>query len=680
MDVPRNPRDEDDDPSLSLERRRQDTGFVSEVQQSVPAATSRGSTAVDSTSPSIPAERDSDSSPFAQGRCSIDDTGVSPAQPLTSTNPESITTRLRRDSRSSSHRIRTGSRSCYFGTTTNYHIYSDAYHSKMSALSEAQNEEAQEFLASISADAHAYLMDRFWACYNLVIQVVHREAFEADRLSDRGRYYSRFLHICMLGIGYRYADRAKYGVHKLAIANRESVLHQEAKRLVEHELKMPGGMPSIQALILLGDLECGTGNYNTGWLYAGMASRLCFDLGLNQDSTEPDLSRLEQQVRKTVLWSCFTIDRYWGLFLGRRTSIKWTDLALTDKDHPMRDCFPMGQQRSLETEIYEALIHLMELASRLTDAVHCEHPKLDASAYFLAAGLDLELRSWYNRLSNRLKWSADKLETAPSGYFILHQQYHALFILLYRPFIPDLAAGATQPGQEPCLDMVVQVARDSCFSHAVQVARIIGAYRQRFDMKSMFVTGMQHAATAALALVDCMPTIARKNQPDTLLYLQCLAEALYANASTYFPAKVMSEILFTVIGEYRTSQVQTNQVQPSAAAVNVPQMSRPAQEPPVIDLFEQGQALGLSTMMQEAPDISEQNQGSALGLGQDGIAREHPYSGVTSRYGLVGQQQWVEGQAQVDPLMNDALNAENAAFDTEIWESIMDMLSQPMEY
>lgn len=200
----------------------------------------------------------------------------------------------------------------YYGVTTNYHIYSNMYHLENESAQrehEVINERTRAFLATIHRDTYDYLMDRFWMCYNMVIHVVHRRAFELHWNSGSDRYYSGFLHVCMLAIGYRYADRTKHGVQRFATPDRESDLHKEAKRLVDHELKMPGGIPSLQSLILLGDLECGIGKYNTGWMYAGMASRLVFDLGLNRDCSRDGLSDIEMQVRKTALWACVTIDR-----------------------------------------------------------------------------------------------------------------------------------------------------------------------------------------------------------------------------------------------------------------------------------------------------------------------------------------------------------------------------------
>jgi hypothetical protein len=49
--------------------------------------------------------------------------------------------------------------------------------------------------------------------------------------------------------------------------------------MLDHELERPGGIPSVVALLLLGDLECGVGRDNLGWLYGGMAVRLAFDIG-----------------------------------------------------------------------------------------------------------------------------------------------------------------------------------------------------------------------------------------------------------------------------------------------------------------------------------------------------------------------------------------------------------------
>jgi hypothetical protein len=139
-------------------------------------------------------------------------------------------------------------RRSYFGVTANYHIICDAGRDR------PDDPSARLVLSAVPPDVALLLMDRFWTCYNDVIRVVHREAFES------GEFYSVFLHICMLALACRYAK----GHGQIA-----TDLHREARRLAGRELEAPGGVPSIQALLLLGDLECGVGSTNTGWLYAG---------------------------------------------------------------------------------------------------------------------------------------------------------------------------------------------------------------------------------------------------------------------------------------------------------------------------------------------------------------------------------------------------------------------------
>ena len=112
-------------------------------------------------------------------------------------------------------------------------------------------------------------MNLFWEHYNSVLQIVHRGAFEEDMANSNNKYYSGFLHISILAMGYRLADLDREDMKKITLGNRECTLHREAKYMLDMELERPGGIPSVQAFLLLGDLECGVGRDNTGWMYAG---------------------------------------------------------------------------------------------------------------------------------------------------------------------------------------------------------------------------------------------------------------------------------------------------------------------------------------------------------------------------------------------------------------------------
>lgn len=159
----------------------------------------------------------------------------------------------------------------FFGPTANGHVYADSSDQFDSREPPEQVRRAERIIRSFSIETHDYLMNQFFAFYNSVLKVIDREAFESDRES-RGsspKFYSSFLHVTILAMGYRVADMDRDDMRKITLAPRESTLHREAKYMLDIELERPGGIPSVQALLLLGDLECGVGRDNTGWMYSG---------------------------------------------------------------------------------------------------------------------------------------------------------------------------------------------------------------------------------------------------------------------------------------------------------------------------------------------------------------------------------------------------------------------------
>ena len=176
----------------------------------------------------------------------------------------------------------------YYGPTVNSHIYSelevDDAKSNRETLEQARR--AEKIIRTLPIETHDYLMGLFWEHYNGVLHVVHEEAFNEGREAGRTQFYSGFLHICILAMGYRFADKSRPDMQRIALPDRESTLQREAKYMLDLELERPGGIPSVAALLILGDSEVGVGRDNVGWMYAGMAMRLCYDIGLHLDSRQ----------------------------------------------------------------------------------------------------------------------------------------------------------------------------------------------------------------------------------------------------------------------------------------------------------------------------------------------------------------------------------------------------------
>jgi hypothetical protein len=157
----------------------------------------------------------------------------------------------------------------FYGPTANSHVFAEPSDQFDSREPPEQVRRAERIIRSLTVTTHDYLMSNYWNYYNSVLQVIDRDAFETDRESESPRFYSSFLHITILAMGFRFADLDREDMQKITLGPRESTLHREAKYMLDIELERPGGIPSVQALLLLGDLECGVGRDNTGWMYAG---------------------------------------------------------------------------------------------------------------------------------------------------------------------------------------------------------------------------------------------------------------------------------------------------------------------------------------------------------------------------------------------------------------------------
>ena len=157
----------------------------------------------------------------------------------------------------------------FFGPASNFHIYAENNAAVDLREPPEQVRRTERIIRSLTIETHDYLMDLFWDYYNSVLHIVHKEAFYGDMQNGNTKYYSGFLHISILAMGYRFADLEREDMKKITLGNRECTLHREAKYMLDMELERPGGIPSVQAFLLLGDLECGVGRDNTGWMYAG---------------------------------------------------------------------------------------------------------------------------------------------------------------------------------------------------------------------------------------------------------------------------------------------------------------------------------------------------------------------------------------------------------------------------
>jgi hypothetical protein len=196
------------------------------------------------------------------------------------------------------------------------------------------------------------------------------------------------------------------------------------------------------------------------------------------------------------------LGRYWAIFLGRPTSMKSSDLEINQLSRQFErlgTCRPAGVDKSMETIIYEALIDLMELAGKITENMDWRSKNtgstIDCAQHKRMTALHREFSTWYDRLPPNLQWTPTNIASAPSSFFLLHQQYHSCIILLHRPFALYDDQGAKAGQSNKTEEHSSAMSRTVCTRHAIRVARIYWQHRQRYETKPMFMTAMQHVVS-----------------------------------------------------------------------------------------------------------------------------------------------------------------------------------------
>ncbi|KAK4941900.1 hypothetical protein LTR10_018230 [Elasticomyces elasticus] len=229
--------------------------------------------------------------------------------------------------------------------------------------------------------------------------------------------------------------------------------------------------------------------------------------------------------------------------------IKVSDLRMLQLSHSLQTI--AADTESLEAQIYCSLLELLSLGGNMTENQDVGTPRLDIKAYLSMAGLDRELNEWYSRLPPRLKWRPSNIQVAPASFFLLHHHFYSLLVMLHRPFaqfhIADLTRNTLpdKTSQYPELRELSCLSRKVCLDNAIRVARIFKYHCTRFQgNRQIFITGIDHATTAATSLIAALAHIQDPGKRATpLRYLRCIADAMKGLASANRAAERMAKLL-----------------------------------------------------------------------------------------------------------------------------------------
>jgi hypothetical protein len=135
-----------------------------------------------------------------------------------------------------------------------------------------QTDSTQNILDNVPVAIKDYAVDLFWTHYNSVLHVVHKDAFLCDKNDRKANFYSPFLHLCIIVMGCKFS--AHSDPRDLEIRKTGTVLRDVANLIADHLLQSSQILPTVQALLVLSDVEFGFGREGVGQKYLSMCFKL----------------------------------------------------------------------------------------------------------------------------------------------------------------------------------------------------------------------------------------------------------------------------------------------------------------------------------------------------------------------------------------------------------------------
>ncbi|CAK7228658.1 hypothetical protein SEUCBS140593_006988 [Sporothrix eucalyptigena] len=338
-----------------------------------------------------------------------------------------------------------------------------------------------------------HLLDLYWTYQHQVLPCIHKEAFLRDMRNGDTKYCSSLLVMCILTRAAAISNEP--GLRALALADDAEddppYLVRKCVVMLEHELDAPG-ITTAQSLQLLSEMHCAISHDTKGWMYAGGAGRLAYELGLHRDPDDfgttaaTEMTQLDKEVRQVVFWSCFNLDRAWALYLGRPQSIRLEDVdAKRPGEGGSADVVPTGEVR-----MAAAWCSLLEIVGKICEILNGVHtPRLRME------NLVQSLEQWRATLHPSLQY-----ETCQTpAMIIMRMQYAAAMILLHRPLaqfgkdLPALPSAAASSAEQ---------SRQICIDHAGHIARCLQEYSDcHGSVMTMSWVSLHIVATAATTLI-----------------------------------------------------------------------------------------------------------------------------------------------------------------------------------
>ena len=158
-----------------------------------------------------------------------------------------------------------------------------------------------------------HLLGLYWRWQNSWQYMVPQYLFLHDlHVAKSSRFCTPLLLSAILALASRYSDRLEVRTDVNDPNTAGLMYFTAAQTMLHHELEAPK-TSTTQATVLIGLYITAADKESTGWLYAGQASRMAFNLGLHLDCSkyvrQGLISPEDAFARNVTWWGVYVVDR-----------------------------------------------------------------------------------------------------------------------------------------------------------------------------------------------------------------------------------------------------------------------------------------------------------------------------------------------------------------------------------
>ncbi|BGP37404.1 hypothetical protein JCM10450v2_001314 [Rhodotorula kratochvilovae] len=384
--------------------------------------------------------------------------------------------------------------------------------------------------------------------------LVEERPFFADLAASptrRTEYYSPVLLHLVLGFGCRFLDPKDPDWPRELCSNmadpstRGDVFIDWARLSLDAELRHPD-ISSARALMVLSVYLSGRGLDGPSLMYGAQASRMAEHFGLHIDLRHlPSTAGLRGDpaklavARRDAFWAAFQLDVMNNAYNGLRSHFTVEDINTdlpavdpqVDLDHP-----------AYRSSSFLACSKLMRIQSMLISTVYTLKPSVSLETRrAMLPEVHLELEQWHHELPSVLRASTSTPSKAPHAHIIgLHVLYHAIVILLHRPF-------CRQSGEGDAMNL----STEKCLTSAKHIVRLVRLQREKFGLRFVmphFGSCVLQAGTILVLSALCpdlqsLPSRDLERQRLARADVATLVSALREISVTWAPAERSARVL-----------------------------------------------------------------------------------------------------------------------------------------